>query len=63
MEFKVPEKLNSYVPDVYQKNVNKIDYWILARQGIRLLSFDFDGTLAQKTFQSRQKDLLSCLKY
>lgn len=58
MEFKVPEKLNSYVPDVYQKNVNEIDYWILARQGIRLLSFDLDGTLAQKNVSKPSKKLI-----
>lgn len=58
MEFKVPEELYDYVPNVYQKNVRKIEYSRLARQGIKLLSFDLDGTLAQKKISKPSRKLI-----
>lgn len=63
MNFRVPEELNSYVPDVYQKNINEIDYGILARKGIRLLSFDLNGTLAQKSVSKPSRKLKFLFEY
>lgn len=35
-----------YVPDIYQKNINEINYDILSSRGIKCLIFDLDNTLA-----------------
>ena len=34
-----------YVPDIYQENIYKIDYDVLASRGIKCLIFDLDNTL------------------
>jgi predicted HAD superfamily phosphohydrolase YqeG len=39
------EKLNTYIPDVYQKSIYEIDYDKLKNAGIKLLSFDIDDTI------------------
>lgn len=40
------DELRLFVPDVYQKDINKIDYEKLKENGIRLVSFDIDDTLS-----------------
>lgn len=39
------DELMEYVPDVYQKNIYRIDYGRLKENGIKLISFDIDDTL------------------
>ncbi len=36
----------AYIPDVYQKDIYRIDYEKLKAQGIKLISFDIDDTIA-----------------
>ena len=36
----------AYIPDVYQKDIYRIDYEILKARGIKLISFDMDDTAA-----------------
>ena len=38
-------ELMVFVPDVYQKNIYKIDYRKLKEKGIKLISFDIDDTI------------------
>ncbi len=40
------ELVAAYVPDVYQKDIYSIDYEKLKEQGIKLISFDIDDTIA-----------------
>ena len=40
------EELRVFVPDVYQKDVYRINYAKLKEKGIKLLSFDIDDTLS-----------------
>ena len=40
------QELLLYIPDVYQKNIYKIDYLKLQAAGIRLISFDIDDTIS-----------------
>lgn len=42
----------TYVPDVYQKSIFSIDYTQLKNAGIKLISFDIDGTIAPITQHS-----------
>lgn len=39
------DELTVYIPDVYQKNIYKIDYERLQENGIKLISFDIDDTI------------------
>lgn len=39
------DELMSYVPDVYQEDIYRIDYARLKENGIKLLSFDIDDTI------------------
>ncbi len=39
------DELRVFVPDVYQKNIYRINYAKLKEKGIKLLSFDIDDTL------------------
>jgi len=39
------EELRIFIPNVYQKNIYKIDYMKLWERGIRLLTFDIDDTI------------------
>lgn len=39
------DELRMFVPDVYQKDIFKINYMKLRQKGIKLLSFDVDDTL------------------
>lgn len=39
------EELKLYIPDVYQKDIYKIDYSKLKENGIKLISFDIDDTI------------------
>lgn len=39
------DDLRVFVPDVYQKNIYKIDYGRLKEHGIKLISFDIDDTI------------------
>lgn len=39
------DDLMIFVPDVYQKNIYKIDYRRLKEKGIKLISFDIDDTI------------------
>lgn len=39
------EDMKIYIPDVYQKDIYKIDYLKLWDNGIRLISFDIDDTI------------------
>ncbi|MCI8537528.1 MAG: hypothetical protein HFF18_02560 [Oscillospiraceae bacterium] len=54
------ELRRNYVPGVYQHSIYSIDYQKLKDAGIRLLSFDIDGTIAEakkpfsKNFQKLQ---------
>ena len=34
-----------FVPDIYQKNIYKIDYRKLKEKGVKLISFDIDDTI------------------
>jgi predicted HAD superfamily phosphohydrolase YqeG len=40
------EELRTFVPDVYQKKVYKIDYAKLKAAGVKCISFDIDGTIS-----------------
>ena len=46
LERMTDDELRRFVPDVYQKNIYKIDYRKLKEQGIRLISFDIDAIKA-----------------
>ena len=39
------EEMKIYIPDVYQKDIYKIDYLKLKDNGIKLISFDIDDTI------------------
>lgn len=39
------EELRIFIPNVYQKNIYRIDYLKLWERGIRLLTFDIDDTI------------------
>jgi len=39
------EEIKIYIPDVYQKDIYRIDYIKLWENGIRLISFDIDDTI------------------
>lgn len=40
------DELGVFVPDVYQKDIHRIDYEKLKENGIKLISFDIDDTLS-----------------
>ena len=48
------DELRRFVPDVYQKNIFKIDYRKLKERGIRLISFDIDDTINDVLFNNLQ---------
>lgn len=48
------DELRRFVPDVYQKNIYKIDYRKLKERGIRLISFDIDDTINDVLFNNLQ---------
>ncbi|MEG0137968.1 MAG: YqeG family HAD IIIA-type phosphatase [Bacilli bacterium] len=54
-----------YVPDMYKKNINDIDYKKLKQNGIKCLLFDLDNTLvpySDKVPTKKVKDLFKKLK-
>lgn len=54
LERMTDDELRRFVPDVYQKNIYKIDYRKLKEQGIRLISFDIDDTINDVLFNNLQ---------
>ena len=50
---------NTYVPDVYQKNIYGVDYHRLQQAGIKVLSFDIDGTIATSTEHRPPKEAIT----
>lgn len=48
------DELRRFVPDVYQKNIYKIDYRRFKERGIRLISFDIDDTINDVLFNNLQ---------
>ncbi len=46
-----------FVPDVYQKNIYKIDYRKLKEKGIKLISFDIDDTITD-SFRNKARGAL-----
>ncbi len=51
------DELRRFVPDVYQKNIYKIDYRRFKERGIRLISFDIDDTINDVLFNNLQARL------
>jgi predicted HAD superfamily phosphohydrolase YqeG len=51
------EELGIFVPDVYQKDIYKIDYGKLKDAGIKLISFDIDDTIDDVMINNLQADL------
>jgi len=49
----------TYVPDVYQKSIFSVDYEILKKKGIKVLSFDIDGTIAKLRNHHPPKETIS----
>ena len=54
LERMTDDELRRFVPDVYQKNIYKIDYRKLKERGIRLISFDIDDTINDVLFNNLQ---------
>ena len=50
-------ELMAFVPDVYQKNIYKIDYGKLKEKGIKLISFDIDDTITD-SFRNKARGTL-----
>lgn len=48
------DELRRFVPDVYQKNIYKIDYRRFKERGIRLISIDIDDTINDVLFNNLQ---------
>ena len=51
-------RLESYVPIFYQIHICKINYEYLNAKGVKLLSFDINGTLAEKDITKPSKKLI-----
>lgn len=51
------DDLMAFVPDVYQKNIYKIDYRRLKEKGIKLISFDIDDTITD-SFRNKARGAL-----
>ena len=49
----------TYVPDVYQKSIFSVDYGLLKAKGIKVLSFDIDGTIAKLRHHHPPKETIS----
>lgn len=49
--------MDIFVPDIYAKNIYKIDYKKLKKNGIKCLLFDLDNTLAPLNVNYPEKDL------
>lgn len=57
--------MENYVPDIYKKSINTIDYNKLKSRGIKCLLFDFDNTLLpypEKVPSKKTKDLIKKIK-
>lgn len=51
------DELMDYVPDVYQKDIYKIDYERLKKKGIKLISFDIDDTIDESLFNKLEANI------
>ncbi len=49
----------TYVPDVYQKSIFSVNYALLQQKGIKVLSFDIDGTIAKLSDHHPPKETVS----
>lgn len=56
------EKRQRYVPDVYQSNIGNINYIKLKEAGVKLLSFDIEGTLVGKDVSVPSEKIISLFK-
>lgn len=52
------EKRQRYVPKVYQYNLGYIDYVGLKKEGVKLLSFDIDGTLVGEDISAPTEEVI-----
>lgn len=59
------EKMEIYIPDIYQENIFKIDYEALKSRGIKCLIYDLDNTIIpiyERLPKDETKDLFESLK-
>lgn len=42
------DKMNKFIPDMYQKNIYSINYDKLRKKGIKVLLFDLDNTIIER---------------
>ncbi len=49
----------TYVPDVYQESIFSVDFDLLRKHGVKVLSFDIDGTIAKLHDHHPPKEIVS----
>lgn len=57
--------MNKYIPEIYKKNIQEINYKKLKEKGIKVIAFDFDNTIIERhnyEINKENKNLFNELK-